>query len=76
MVRIVFETKNERETNRIWKILRRHLLDASSEVTELILNEDGIYHAGSKFQVQGCFYDIFMMCLDIRKIPKKIDILG
>lgn len=75
MVRISFNTRDEKETTRVWKMLKRYLVQAESKIAKLVMREDGQYHAGSNFQVEGSFIDIIMMCLEIRKIPTQIRIL-
>ena len=75
MVRISFNTRDEKETTRVWKMLKRYLVQAESKIAKLVMREDGQYHAGSNFQVEGSFIDIIMMCLEIRKIPTQVRIL-
>lgn len=75
MVRISFNTRDEKETTRVWKMLKRYLVQAESKIAKLVMREDGQYHAGSNFQVEGSFIDIIMMCLEIRKIPTQVKIL-
>ncbi len=75
MVRISFNTRDEKETTRVWKMLKRYLVQAESKIAKLVMREDGQYHAGSNFQVEGSFMDIIMMCLEIRKIPTQVRIL-
>ncbi len=75
MVRISFNTRDEKETTRVWKMLKRYLVQAESKIAKLVMREDGQYHAGSNFQIEGSFIDIIMMCLEIRKIPTQIRIL-
>lgn len=75
MVRISFNTRDEKETTRVWKMLKRYLVQAESKIAKLAMREDGQYHAGSNFQVEGSFMDIIMMCLEIRKIPTQVKIL-
>lgn len=75
MVRIGFNTHDEKETKRVWKMLKRYLVHVDSRVTKLVMREDGQYHAGSNFLIEGSFVDIIMMCLEIRKIPTQVRIL-
>lgn len=75
MVRISFNTRDEKETTRVWKMLKRYLVQAESKIAKLVMSEDGQYHAGSNFQIEGSFVDIIMMCLEIRKIPTQVRIL-
>lgn len=75
MVRISFNTRDEKETTRVWKMLKRYLVQAESKIAKLVMREDGQYHAGSNFQIEGSFVDIIMMCLEIRKIPTQVRIL-
>lgn len=75
MVRISFNTRDEKETTRVWKMLKRYLVQAESKIAKLVMRKDGQYHAGSNFQVEGSFMDIIMMCLEIRKIPTQVRIL-
>ena len=74
MVRIGFNTHDEKETKRVWKMLKRYLVQVDSRVTKLVMREDGQYHAGSSFLIEGSFVDIIMMCLEIRKIPTQVRI--
>ena len=74
MVRISFNTRDEKETTRVWKMLKRYLVQAESKIAKLVIREDGQYHAGSNFQVEGSFMDIIMMCLEIRIIPTEVRI--
>lgn len=74
-VKINFNSKNEKETRRIWKILKRHFVNAESKVDTLVSNRDGRYYAGSTFQIEGSLRDIVNVCFDVQKIPYKIDIL-
>lgn len=73
-VKINFNSKNVGETNRIWKILKRHFVNARSTVTTLVPN-DGKYYVGSTFEIEGSLWDIINVCFDVQKIPCKIDIL-
>lgn len=75
MVRIYFKTKSVDETKKIWKMLKRYFVNAESVMTDLVRNGD-VYCVGSTFQIEGSILDIFRMCLDIRKIPYRVKMLG
>lgn len=72
-VKINFNSKNGKETRRIWRILKRHFVNAKSTVTTLVPSE-GKYYVGSTFEIEGSFRDIINVCFDVQKIPCKIDI--
>lgn len=71
-IKIKISSKNEEETRRIWKILRRHFVNAESRIDMLVSDRDGKYHFGSTFQIEGSLEDIINVCFDIRKFPRKI----
>ena len=75
MVRIYFKTKSVDETKKVWKMLKRYFVNAESIMTDLVRDGD-VYCVGSTFRIEGSILDIFRMCLDIRKIPYRVRMLG
>ena len=56
-------------------MLKRYFVNAESTMTDLVRDGD-VYCVGSTFQIEGSILDIFRMCLDIRKIPYRVKMLG
>lgn len=75
MMYVEFNTRSGRETRRMWRMLKRYLVEAKSSINRLFMRDDGRYDIGSIIQVEGSFLDIIMMCLEMRRIPKRIKIL-
>lgn len=75
MMYVEFNTRSRRETRRMWRMLKRYLVEAESNINRLFVRADGGCDIGSIIKVEGSFLDIITMCLEMKRIPKRIKIL-